>query len=104
MIDRPSRRPLFSRLRLVIRGRGFGQEAGGHLVGEATEVVVDLDFKAREAGGVAVQLIEPLLFQGIDLLTQLSGDLRQGRDEGAGLRLAADLQGRLTSAGSTSRA
>jgi hypothetical protein len=88
----------------VIRGRGFGHEAGGHLIGEATEVVVDLDFKAREAGGVAVQLIEPLLFQGIDLLTQLSGDLRQGRDEGAGLGLAADLHGRLTSAGSTSRA
>ena len=62
-------------------------------------MVVDLDFESCEAGGVAVQLIEPLLLHGIELLAQLRGDLRQGRDEGAGLGLAADLHGRLRGAG-----
>ena len=48
MIDRRPRRPLFSRLGLVLYDRGFGQEAGGHLVGEATEVVMDHDFESYE--------------------------------------------------------
>jgi hypothetical protein len=98
-IARRCGRPLFSRLSLVLCDRGFGQEAGGHLVGEETEVIVDLDFESREAGRVAVQLIEPLVFHGIELLAQLRGDLRQGRDEGASLGSAADLQGRLGDAG-----
>ncbi len=50
--------PPFSRPRLVIGNPGCDQKAGGHLVGEATEVVVDLDLEAHEPGGVAVQLIE----------------------------------------------
>ncbi len=99
MIDRRCRRPLFSRLGLVLGDRGFGQEAGGRLVGESSEVIVDLDFEPYEAGGVAVQLIEPLLFHGIELLAQLRGEIRQGRDEGAGLGLATDLHGRLRGGG-----
>jgi hypothetical protein len=47
--DRRRRRPLFSRLCLVVRDRGFGQEAGRHLVGEVTEVLVDLDLESPEA-------------------------------------------------------
>ncbi len=95
MIGRGCERPLFLRIGLVIRGRRIGQEGGGHLVGEAAEVIVDLDFESREAGGVAVQLIEPLLSHGIDLLAQLRRDIRQGRNEWAGLGLTADLHGRL---------
>jgi hypothetical protein len=97
--DRRRRRPLFSRLSLVVRDRGFGQEAGRHLVGEVTEVLVDLDLKSPEASGVSVQLLEPLLFDGIDLLTDRCGDIREGRNEGAGLGLPADFHGRLWGAG-----
>ena len=99
MIDRRCRRPLFSRLGLVLGDRGFGQEAGGRLVGESAEVIEDLDFEPCEAGGVAVQLIEPLLFHSIELLTQLRGEIHQGRDEGAGLGLVTDLHGRLRGGG-----
>ena len=99
MIDRPCRRPLFPRLGRVIRDRGFGQEAGGHLVGEATEVIVDLDFESREACGVPVQLVKPVLLHGIELLTQLCREIRQRRDDGAGLGLAANLHGRLRRTG-----
>ena len=72
VIGRPPPGPPFSGLGLVTRDRGLGQEAGGHLVGEATEVVVDLDLESSEAGGVVGQSVEPLLLHGIDLLAQRS--------------------------------
>ena len=68
MIDRRCRRPLFSRLVLVLGLRSDG-------------------------------VIEPLLFHSIELLTQLRGEIHQGRDEGAGLGLVTDLHGRLRGGG-----
>jgi len=46
--------PFFLGLGPITRDRRLGQEAGGHLVGKATEAVVDLDFDLSEAGGVLV--------------------------------------------------
>ena len=59
---------------------------GSHLIGKASEVVVDLDFEAGEVSGVLSEPIAPLLLQGIDLLAQARGDLVRdgGRQPGCG--------------------
>src|SRR6202040_3796301 len=49
VIGRRRRAPLFLGLGPITRDRRLRQEAGGHLVGEATEAVVDLDFDLSEA-------------------------------------------------------
>ncbi len=99
MIRRGCERPLFLRIGSVIRGRRIGQEGGGHLVGEAAEVVVDLDLDASETGGVPGQLIAPLSLPDIDLMGQLRRDVVQGDNKGAGLGSGVDLHRRLTRAG-----
>jgi hypothetical protein len=93
------RTPLFLGPVPITRGRRLGQDGGGHLVGKATEVVVDLDFKAGEAGGVFGQSVEPSLLHGIDLLAQPRRDFGQRGSEGAGLGSGAALHGRLNGAG-----
>jgi hypothetical protein len=81
------------------RDRGLGQEAGGHLIGEVTEAVVDLDLDPSEAGGVPVQAVEQRLLHVIDLSAQGGCDVGQRGDDGAGLGLVADLHVRLAGAG-----
>src|SRR5262249_44091964 len=58
VIGRHSRGPLSLGHGPIRRDRGLGQEAGGHLVGEAAEAIVDLDFDLSEAGGVLIQPVE----------------------------------------------
>jgi len=99
VIRRGCERPLFLRIGSVIRGRRIGQEGGGHLVGEAAEVVMDLHFQAGEGRWVVSELVTPLLLQGISLAAQLRGDVLQRGDDGAGLGSSADLHGRLAGAG-----
>jgi hypothetical protein len=99
VIGRPGGAPFFLGSGLITRGRGLGQEAGGHLVGEVTEVVVDLDLDASEAGGVSGQLIAPLSLSGIDLMGQLRRNVVQGDNKGTGLGSRVDLHRRLARAG-----
>ena len=47
--------------------RGVGQETGGHLIGQATEVVMDLDFQPGQTGGVASESVPPLLLKRLGL-------------------------------------
>ena len=98
MIRRGCERPFFLRIGSIIRGRRIRQEGGGHLVGEAAEVVVDLDLDASEAGGVPGQLIAPLSLLNIDLMGQLRRDVVQGDNKGAGLGSGVDLHRRLVRA------
>jgi hypothetical protein len=75
-------RCVFSRMSLFFGGRGFGHAATSLLVGETSEVVLDLDFKSHETGGISVQSFEPLLFDCLDLLAQLGGEIRQAGKDG----------------------
>jgi hypothetical protein len=99
VIGRRRRAPFFLGHGPSSRGRRLGQEAGGHLVGEAPEAVVDLGLDLGEAGGVVVQSVEQPLLHVIDLMAQRCGDLGQRRDERAGLGLGADLHVRLAGEG-----
>ena len=40
------------------RSRGFRQEAGGQLIGEAAKAIVDLEFELGETGGIPIQSVE----------------------------------------------
>ncbi len=98
MIGRPGGGPFFLGPGLITRGRGLGQQAGGHLVGVVSEVVVDLDLDASEAGGVPGPWIASLSLPGIDLMGQLRRDVVPGDNEGAGLGSRVDPHRRLARA------
>jgi ribosomal protein S6E (S10) len=74
----------------------LGQEAGGHLVGEASEVVMDLDLQSGELGGVVSQSIPPLRLEGLGLLTEGTEEIVTGGDQRTGLGLETHLHGQLT--------
>src|SRR5947209_7739491 len=77
-------------------GRGWlGQEAGGHLVGEASEVVMDLDLQSGDLGGVVSQSVPPLRLEGLGLLTEGPEEIVIGGDQRTGLGLEAHLHGQL---------
>ena len=67
--------------------RRLGQEAGGHLIGEAAEVVMDLDLQLGEPGGVVSQSVPPLRLEGLGLLAEGTEEIVTGEDQGSGLGL-----------------
>jgi hypothetical protein len=70
---------------------GFSQDTGGHLVGEAAELIMDLDLDVGEAGGILGQPAHPLLGEGVELGSEGGGEIRRGGNPLAGLGLGADL-------------
>ena len=91
--------PLLPQARPITRGRRLGKEAGGHLAGEATEAVADLNLDPSEAGGSTVQAVEQPWLHVIDLRAQRRRDLGQRGDDRAGLGLIANLHVRLAGEG-----
>jgi hypothetical protein len=76
--------------------RRLGQEAGGHLIGEAAEVVMDLDLQLGEPGGVVSQSVPPQRLEGLGLLAEGTEEIVTGGDQGSGLGLEAHLHGQLS--------
>lgn len=70
-----------------------GQEACGHQVGQATEVVVDLDLQPGETGGVVRQSLLPLLLSGLGLLAKGTEQIILGRQLRTGSGLETYLHG-----------
>jgi hypothetical protein len=63
------------------------------LIGEAAELVMDLNLHVGEAGGILGQSIHPLLGEGVELGAERGGEIRRRRDPRSGLGLGADLHG-----------
>ena len=79
--------------------RGMGQETGGHLISQATEVVMDLEFQPGQTGGVASESVPPLLLKRLGLSVERMEEVVARGDRGAGPGLEAYLHGQLTVTG-----
>jgi hypothetical protein len=69
----------------------LGQEAGGHLIGEATEMIVDLDFKLGQTGRVVSESVKPLQLERLGLSAERMEEIIPAGGRGAGLGLETHL-------------
>jgi hypothetical protein len=69
----------------------LSQEAGGHLIGEAPEMVVDLDFQLGQTGRVVSESVKPLLLERLGLSAERMEKIIPKGGRGASLGLETHL-------------